>query len=119
MVELRSTQAQQEYEHESTEHQRAIGLVTSAGVLPSVVRVSEYGRIPYPDPFVVSMEDTFIDGNFVDAGDYTKTSLSTIRIPLEEFRGANLTDVRQIVMIFAVDGHETGSIIVDNLEFSR
>ncbi|HKX62122.1 MAG TPA: hypothetical protein VJS65_09765 [Verrucomicrobiae bacterium] len=96
-----------------------IGLVTSAGALPSVVRVSEYGRIPYPDPFVVSMDDIFIDGNFVDAGDYTKTSLSTIRIPLEEFRGANLTDVRQIVMIFAVDGHETGSIIVDNLEFSR
>ena len=96
-----------------------IGLVTAAGVFPSVVRISDYGRIPYPDPFVVAIDNTFIDGSLVPAGDYTKTALSTIRIPLTAFRGADLTDVREVVMIFAVDGHETGSIIVDNLEFSR
>jgi hypothetical protein len=96
-----------------------IGLVTAASVLPSVVRISDYGRIPYPDPFVIAMDNTLIDGNFVDAGDYTKTALSTIRIPLADFAGADLSDVRQVVMLFSARGHDTGSIIVDSLEFSR
>jgi len=95
-----------------------IGLVTGAGVLPSVVRISDYGRIPYPDPFVFVMAG-FCDNAVVGPGDYTKTALTTIRIPLADFPGADLSDVRQVVMLFSVDDHETGSIIVDNLEFSN
>lgn len=95
-----------------------IGLVTGAGVLPSVVHISDYGRIPYPDPFVFAIAG-FCDNGFVGPGDYTKTALTTIRIPLADFPGADLGDVRQVVMLFSVEGHETGSIIVDNLEFSK
>ncbi|MCB1949645.1 Mbeg1-like protein [Nitrosomonas sp.] len=74
------------------------------------VLISDFGRIPYPfnGPLVLN-----------NPSDYTKTAMSTIRIPLSAFKNADLSNVYYIYFIFDEPNHEMGSIIVDSLEFSR
>lgn len=78
----------------------------------SSVRISEHGRIPYPERFVT------VPWNG-PAGDYSKSALDTIRLPLDAFTGADLTDVRWVYFYFDVPGSEFGSINLDSLEFAN
>ncbi len=78
----------------------------------SFVKISDHGRIPYPDEF------QWFPFPYPQ-GDYTKTAMNTIRIPLDAFGGADLTDVRRVHFFFTVNGHEQGSVHVDSLEFTN
>jgi hypothetical protein len=78
----------------------------------NLVRVSAHGRVPYPTTFVTHPFP-------YAAGDFTKSALQTIRIPLDAFTGADLSDVRNVYFYFTVAGHTQGAVLVDSLEFSR
>lgn len=84
----------------------------TGNVLSFPVKISDHGRIPAPDPFL-----TFPFP--YPAGDFTKSALTTIRVPLTAFFGADLHDVRAVYFYFDVPGHTTGSILVDSLEFAN
>lgn len=76
------------------------------------VTVSDHGRIPSPDVFVTYPFP-------YPAGDFTKTAMTTIRLPLDAFAGADLTDVQWVYCYFDLPGHTDGSVVIDSLEFSR
>lgn len=88
-----------------------VRLYTSNG-WSDFVAVSDYGRIASPDVFV-----TFPFP--YAAGDFTKSAMTTIRLPLEAFTGADLTDVQWVYCYFDLPGHTDGSVVMDSLEFSR
>ena len=77
-----------------------------------MVKVSKFGRIPYPH-----VRD---DGWF---GNVIKSALCTIRIPLHAFTiesaGAPQVDLSQVVKIaFVYQYISTGEIEVDEIEFT-
>ena len=76
------------------------------------VPVSDFGRVPYAPAFIHHPYP-------YPAGDYSKSAMSTIRVPLSAFGNVDLTTVTRVYMIFDVPGHEIGSINVDSLEFVR
>ncbi|MBL8729216.1 MAG: hypothetical protein JNM25_12335 [Planctomycetes bacterium] len=76
------------------------------------VQVGEHGRIPSPDVFFAAPIP-------YPAGDFTKSAMTTIRLPLDAFAGADLTDVQWVCCYFDVPGHTAGSFVLDSLEFSR
>ncbi len=86
-----------------------VSLYTGNGWSSSVA-VSDFGRIPSPDVFVTWPYP-------YAAGDFTKSAMTTIRLPLSAFAGADLTDVRWIYFWFDRPGHTAGSVFVDSLEF--
>lgn len=87
----------------------SLRLYTGAG-WSNYVRVGDYGRIPYPTYFYTHPWP-------YPAGDYTKSALSTIRVPLDAFSNVDLTDVRWVYVYFNVPGHTAGSVMLDSLEF--
>lgn len=76
------------------------------------VTISDHGRIPAPDHFYTHPFP-------YAAGDFTKSAMTTIRLPLDAFAGADLTDVQWVYCYFDLPGHTAGSVILDSLEFSR
>ncbi len=88
-----------------------VRLFTGAG-WSDFVTISDHGRIPSPDVF-------FSYPFPYPAGDFTKSAMTTIRLPLAAFAGADLTDVQWVYLYFDVPGHTAGSVILDSLEFSR
>jgi hypothetical protein len=87
-----------------------IRLFTSNG-WSSYVRVSDWARVPYPTYF-------FTHPFPYPAGDFTKTALTTVRIPLSAFGGANLASVQNVWLYFGQAGTPTsGSVMLDSLEF--
>jgi pimeloyl-ACP methyl ester carboxylesterase len=76
------------------------------------VSVSDFGRIPSPDPFSYFVQPFGV-------GDFTKTAMATIRLPLDAFAGADLSDVQWVYCYFDLPGHTSGSVVMDSLEFSR
>lgn len=76
------------------------------------VTISDHGRIPAPDVFFAAPIPH-------PAGDFTKSAMTTIRLPLSAFAGADLTDVQWVYCYFDLPGHTAGSVILDSLEFSR
>jgi hypothetical protein len=87
-----------------------VRLYTGAGWSP-LIKVSDYFRIPAPDEF----HNPLISA----PGDFTKSVMTTVRIPLTAFTGVNLRDVQQVYFIFTVPGHRAGSVFIDSLEFAR
>ena len=82
----------------------------SASGYSTRVRISDFGRIPYPDPFIgAPFPQPF--------GDYSKTGMSTVRIPLHAFGNFDATTATWVYFEFTVPGHRRGSVIVDSLEF--
>jgi hypothetical protein len=86
-----------------------VRIFTGTGYSP-FVRVSDFDRLSYPQAYIGAPPQS-------PYGDYTKSVLNTVRIPLSAFGGVDLTDVRSIYFWFTVAGHEAGSILVDSLEF--
>jgi acetyl esterase/lipase len=78
----------------------------------SYVVASDHGRVPYPTYF-------FTHPYPYPAGDFTKTAMATIRIPLSAFANADLSDLRNVYLYFDVPGHTAGSLLIDSLEFSN
>lgn len=74
------------------------------------VRLSDYGRISYPDQFITYPWP-------YPQGDYTKTAMTTIRVPLSAFTNFDPTDVWWVYAYFNVPGKSQGSVIIDSIEF--
>ncbi|HEV8579201.1 MAG TPA: hypothetical protein VGX68_08965 [Thermoanaerobaculia bacterium] len=100
------------YNTEGEDQDFQVRLYTGAGY-SAKVPVSLHGRVPYPDPFICN--SVFYCGIGVPT-DYTKSAMTTIRIPLSAFTGADLTDVRYVYLYFDLPEHPQGSITVDSLE---
>lgn len=89
-----------------------IRMFTSNG-WSSYAEVSDFARIPYPTYFY-----TFPFP--YPAGDFTKTALTTVRIPLSAFGGADLDSVQNVYFYFGQGGDPTtGSVLLDSLEFTN
>ena len=91
------------------DHDFSVRLFTGSG-WSSYLKISDYGRIPYPTYF-------FTAPLFQPPGDFTKTAMSTVRLPLDAFNNADLTDVQWVYIYFNRPGSESGSVILDSLEF--
>ncbi|MFN3241580.1 MAG: hypothetical protein ACE37K_08720 [Planctomycetota bacterium] len=76
------------------------------------VRLSDYGSITYPDAFITYPFP-------YPQGDYTKTAMTTIRVPLSAFSNFDPTDVWWVYAYFNVPGRSQGSVIIDSLEFAN
>lgn len=89
-----------------------VRLYTGAGY-SSLVKISDHGRIPYADEFQwVPFPNP--------GGDFTKTAMNTVRIPLDAFDNVDLDDVIFVYMYFTAPGSsQAGSIHVDSLEFAH
>lgn len=86
--------------------------LSSGAGLSNKVRIGAYGRLPYPDEFICnSVLDECV-------GDYSKSAMATIRVPLTAFKNVDWTDVRNVYLYFDVDGHDSGAIAIDSLEFT-
>ncbi|MFT4842742.1 MAG: hypothetical protein ACI8UD_001943 [Planctomycetota bacterium] len=51
------------------------------------------------------------------AGDYTKSAMTTIRVPLSAFTGADLTHIVSLYLYFDDPSHAIGSVFIDSLQF--
>jgi hypothetical protein len=78
----------------------------------SFVVASDHGRVPSPEYF-------FTHPFPYPAGDFTKSAMVTIRIPLSAFANLDLTDVRNVYLWFDVPGHTQGTVLIDSLEFTN
>jgi hypothetical protein len=91
-----------------------IYLVDIAGNSASV-DASSYGGVAQPDPFtLMTLEGT----SGIVGGDYSKTTLATLRIPLTDFAGVDLANIDHVSLTFGNGGHPTGEILLDDLMFS-
>lgn len=90
-----------------------VQLSTSLG-LSNKVRVSSHGRIPYPDEFQCSGSPNC---GLNPPNDFSKSAMSTVRVPLSAFINADLTDVRFVFLSFDVPERPRGAIALDSLEF--
>ena len=90
-----------------------VQLVTSLGS-SNKVRVSSHGRIPYPDEFQCLGG---LNCGLAPPNDFSKSAMSTVRVPLGAFFTANLTDVRAVIFSFDVPARPSGAITLDSLEF--
>ena len=88
-----------------------VRLFTGNGWSEFVV-VGDHGRVPAPSVFQHFVQPFGVQ-------DFTKSAMHTIRLPLDAFTGADLTDVQWVYFYFDVPGHTAGSVILDSLEFSR
>ncbi|MBL9079941.1 MAG: hypothetical protein JNL08_20775 [Planctomycetes bacterium] len=88
-----------------------VRLFTGSG-WSSYVTVGDHGRVPYPPTFLHFVQPFGVQ-------DFGKSAMTTIRLPLDAFAGADLTDVQWVYFYFDVPGHTQGSVLLDSLEFSR
>jgi len=85
--------------------------LVSGGTFSSGVQISDFGRVPYPAYFYTHPYP-------YPAGDFTKTAMHTIRVPLDAFAGVDLTDVWNVVIDFDVPGSSSsGSVVIDSVQF--
>ena len=77
-------------------------LESGDGAVSPALKVSHFGRIHYPF--------------FVFPSGSPHSEMSTVLIPLCEFVGVDLSNVSRIVFEFAVGGHSTGKVQIDNIE---
>lgn len=82
----------------------------TAGGFSINVPISDYGRVPYPNYF-------FTNPIPYPAGDYTKSAMTTIRVPLSAFTGADLTHIVSLYLYFDDPSHPIGSVFIDSLQF--
>jgi hypothetical protein len=113
---LRAGQVYQNtYNTEGQDQDFQVRLFTGAG-FSNKVRVSLYGRVPYPDEFIcTSVFYCGINAPF----DATKSEMSTVRVPLSAFTNADLTDVRAVYLYFDLPERPSGSITLDSLELAQ
>jgi hypothetical protein len=88
-----------------------VQLSTSLG-LSNKVRVSGHGRIPYPDEFLCSS----LNCGPNPPNDFSKSAMSTIRVPLSAFTSVDLTDVGFVFLSFDLPERPKGAILLDSLE---
>ena len=78
------------------------------------VRAGDYQLIPAPDVFIKPVSTPF----GVEWVDYSKSALTTVRVPLSAFRNVDLETVRFIYFYFDVPGYSTGAVVIDSLELT-
>lgn len=91
-----------------------VRLYTSAGYSPKVA-VSLHGRVPYPDEFQCIQDTCGLNPPI----DFSKSAMTTVRIPLSAFTGADLTNVLYVYFYFDVPARPTGAITLDSLELTQ
>jgi len=89
-----------------------IRLLSNNG-LSSKVSIADYLPIPEQDEFICP---PFACGNNVVA-DFSKSAMSTVRIPLSAFNNVDLGSVRAVYAYFDDPGYNSGAVSIDNLEF--
>ncbi|WP_139062601.1 alpha/beta hydrolase [Aquimarina megaterium] len=72
------------------------------------LRLSNYGVLPYPIEIFKE--------NFQERALVKLNGMKTFIMPLNDFSGVNLRDLDYISFRFSRDGHERGSIAIDNIE---
>lgn len=80
----------------------------------ATVKKNAIGKIPYPDRF------DYKGGGFncKGAGDYSKSVMSTIRIPLSAFEAK--VDLSKVAFVlFEFENTSKGTILLDNIEFTN
>ncbi len=78
------------------------------------VPVSLHGRVPYPDEFQCSGPPSC---GFNQPNDFTKSGMTTLRVPLSAFGNVDFTDVRSVYLYFDLPEHPQGALTLDSLEF--
>jgi pimeloyl-ACP methyl ester carboxylesterase len=73
--------------------------------------VSEFASIPYPDLHAMNQM-----GTCSRIGDFSKSAMRTVRIPIWRFRGIDLTRVKHVT--FGFPRGTTGKMFFDNVEFT-
>ncbi len=84
----------------------------SANGYSTRIRASEFGRIAYPDQFITYPYP-------YPQGDYTKSAMNTIKVPLSAFGNFDPNVATWIYLEFTVPGHRSGSVFVDSIEFTH
>lgn len=77
------------------------------------VMVNQHAAVPYPDRHVMEQDFCFQAQRF---GDFSKSAMRTVRIPIREFAGIQLTQVRRVRFVFP--RNTFGSLFFDNVEFT-
>lgn len=76
-------------------------------------QVSQFGSVPFPARHIYPDNMGF---QCKSGGDYSKTAMNTVRIPLSHFgEGVDLTKIEFVVFLFVP--MTTGEILLDNIEF--
>ena len=95
-----------------------VRLQDSAGEAATVL-VSDYAEIRYPDVVTnVSSENISVPN-----GDYTKSDMITVRIPLDVFSARNpqldMEHIEAVILQYSMFGtSQTGQMVLDDLEFA-
>ena len=78
------------------------------------VRAGAYQQIPAPDVFIKPVSTPM----GVVWTDFTKSALTTVRVPLSAFRNVDLESVRYVYLYFDVPGYSKGAVVIDSLELT-
>jgi hypothetical protein len=80
-----------------------------SGVWSPKVWVDAFADLSYPHQSVIVTP-------FAQTKSTAKSSLRTARVPLAYFSGIDLSDVRDVDLVFGDDAHTQGEILLDSLE---
>ncbi|WP_159099245.1 hypothetical protein [Aquimarina spinulae] len=93
-----------------------IRLKDKQGIYSKKVKISDFGVIPYPikhSGYTKSSLETPISS-------LTKSAMASTLIPLKAFGNhINLSNIKEVFLVFNVPGHEKGAIMIDNIEFYK
>ncbi len=78
------------------------------------VRAGAYQQIPAPDEYIKPVSTPM----GIEWTDFTKSALTTVRVPLSAFRNVDLESVRYVYLYFDVPGYDTGAVVIDSLELT-
>ncbi|PKV48904.1 hypothetical protein ATE84_0920 [Aquimarina sp. MAR_2010_214] len=93
-----------------------IRLKDKQGTYSKKVKLSDFGVIPYP----IKHSGSTIFPLQTPVSKLTKSAMASTLIPLSAFGNAiNLSNIKEVFLVFDVPGHETGAIMIDNLEFYK
>ncbi|WP_152538509.1 alpha/beta hydrolase [Aquimarina macrocephali] len=93
-----------------------IRLKDKQGIYSKKVKISDFGIIPYP----IKHSGSTILPLQTPISKLTKSAMTSTLIPLSAFgNNINLSNIKEVFLVFDVPGHETGAIMIDNLEFYK
>lgn len=93
-----------------------ISLKDKQGTYSKKVKLSDFGMIPYP----IKHSGNTILPLQTPISNLTKSAMVSTLIPLKAFGNhINLSNIKEVILLFNVPGHEKGAIMIDNLEFYK
>ncbi|WP_159099246.1 hypothetical protein [Aquimarina spinulae] len=96
-----------------------IRLKDKQGIYSKKVKISDFGVIPYPIKHSGHIKPGIIEQT-PPISKLTKSAMTSTLIPLNAFgNNINLSNIKEVFLVFDVPGHETGAIMIDNLEFYK